>query len=228
MHNILDLCEITVEEVMRPRGTYVTLPPPVHLADLNGEVPSSGYLVVQQNGTDEIEGAIPFTTFTSFPQNDLQWTAEEVVHVPWCANLAFTLQFLRDQFCSLASVINEYGETIGILTYEDIIDTILMPEPSRTKRLLRREPVQEVAPGCFQVEGMTTLRYLCRRIGLDFEPAADGLFTVAGMLYEELEHIPVVGDKCTWRGYVLRVTEVEARGKLRVMVTKQEELEVEG
>jgi len=228
LHNILDLCEITVEEVMRPRGTYMTLPSPVLLADLNSEVPSSGYLVVQQNGTDEIEGAIPFTTFTSFPRDDLQWAAEEVVHVPWCANLAFTLQFLRDQFCSLASVINEYGETIGILTYEDIIDTILMPEPSRTKRLLRREPVQEVAPGCFQVEGMTTLRYLCRRIGLDYEPTADGLFTVAGMLYEELEHIPVVDDKCTWRGYVLRVTDVEARGKLRVMVTKQEELKVEG
>ncbi|MBL4631260.1 MAG: DUF1501 domain-containing protein, partial [Paraglaciecola sp.] len=36
LHNILDLSDIAVEEVMRPRGTYVTQTPPVHLADLKG------------------------------------------------------------------------------------------------------------------------------------------------------------------------------------------------
>jgi len=35
LHNILDLGEISVEEVMRPRGTWATLPLPIHLADLD-------------------------------------------------------------------------------------------------------------------------------------------------------------------------------------------------
>ena len=48
LHNILDLSEITVEEVMRPRGTYVSLRSPVRLSDLKGQVPPSDYVVIQQ------------------------------------------------------------------------------------------------------------------------------------------------------------------------------------
>ena len=221
LHNILDLSEITVEEVMRPRGTYVTLPSPVSLADFNGQVPSSDYLVIQQNDSDAVDRAVRLANFSSLPAEDLQTVTEEVVHVPWCANLAYTLQLLRGRFCGLASVLNEYGETVGIVTYEDIIDTVLMPEPSRAKRLLQREPVLEIAPDRFHVEGITTLRYLSKRLGIDFEPTADGLVTVAGMLHEELEHLPEVGDECCWQGCRIKVINVSKRGQLRVMVSRE-------
>ena len=220
LHNILDLSEIKVEEVMRPRGTYLSLPPPVHLEHLGGNVPPSGYVVVQANGNEEIIGVIPLAALPEIPERHLEASAEDVVYVPWCASLASVLQSLRDRFLSVAAVVNEYGETIGIVTYEDIIDTVFMPEPSRARRLLQREPVEEVAPGCYQVEGITTLRYLCRRLGLPYEPTADGQVTVAGMLHEELEHLPRVGDTCTWRGYEFRVVDVRGRSQLQVLVTK--------
>lgn len=220
LHNILDLSEITAEEVMRPRGTYVSLPSPVQIEDLNGVVPKSSYIAVQQSGREEIEGAIPLMEFVEHPESELDQAAEDVVNVPWCATLADTLQLLRDAFCGLACVVNEYGETVGIVTYEDIIDTVLMPEPSRAKRLLRRDPVVETAPGRYEVEGMTTLRYLCRRLNLDFEPNAENYVTVAGLLYEELEHIPAVGDECEWNGFQVRVAEVPAHGHMRVTLTR--------
>lgn len=221
LHNILDLSEITVEEVMRPRGTYAALSAPVNLADLNGEVPPSGYLALKHSESEEIDRAIPLASFSMIPKEQLELAAEQVVQVPWCAHLAYTLGLLRDRFCSLASVVNEYGETIGIVTYEDIIDTMLAPQPSRTKRVLRREPVLEISPGCYHVEGITTLRYLCARLGMDYEPAADGLITVSGMLSDQLEQIPVVGDECNWRGYRIKVIDVSQRGKLRAMVSKE-------
>lgn len=221
LHNILDLSEITAEEVMRPRGTYITLPPPVHRADLKGEVSPGDFVAIQEDESEDIESAIPLASFSSLPEKHLEHAAEDVVHVPWCARLADTLELLRNRFCSVATVVNEYGETIGVVTYEDIIDTVLAPEPSRAKRLLRREPVVELEPGRFQVEGITTLRYLCRRLGIEYEPASEGLVTVAGMLHEELEHIPVVGDHCTWRGYRIEVMEVSNRAPLRVLLTKE-------
>ena len=38
----------------------------------------------------------------------------------------------------MAAVVNELGETIGILTFDDILDTIFSGTPSRSERLLRR------------------------------------------------------------------------------------------
>jgi CBS domain containing-hemolysin-like protein len=220
LHNILDLSEIVAEEVMRPRGTYPALPAPVRLADLGGKVPPSGYIAVQARDSEEIESVIPLGRFTAVSDDPLDAAAESIVHVPWCANLADTLQLLRNRLLSVASVVNEYGETVGIVTYEDIVDTILAHQPSRARRLLSREPVQEVQPGRFRADGITTLRHLCRRLELQFTSTSDGLVTVAGLLHEQLEHLPQVGDRCIWRGFEFEVTETKQRGEVRVMVSR--------
>ena len=68
LHNVLDLSEIPTEEAMRPRGSYLTFEAPVHLADLNGQVPPSGYLLLVEPGTDSIDRAGPLVNFSVFPQ----------------------------------------------------------------------------------------------------------------------------------------------------------------
>lgn len=221
LHNILDLSEITVEEVMRPRGTYFTQPSPIHLDDLNRDVPG-GYVLIVETGSDEIEQAISLRSFVDVPQRHLEAAAEEVVYVPWCSNLAYTIQLLRDRFCSVAVVVNEYGESIGIATYEDIIDTVLMPAPSRAKRLLQREPVLEIAPGRYHVDGITTLRYLSKRLNIEFEPDSDSVVTVAGLLHEELEQIPVVGDECSWHDLRIKVIAAPRPGQIKVLITRKQ------
>ena len=217
LHNVLDLSEIPAEEIMRPRGSYLSLPAPIHLADLDGKIQESGYVFVQSPDSEEIEQAIPLAEFSVIPKSHLEQAAEDIAYVPWCASLADTLQILRDRFCGVAVVVNEYGETIGVVTYEDVIDTVISPDPSRAKRVLRREPVLEVSPGNYHVEGMTTLRYLCRRLNLIYEPSPDGVMTVAGMLHEELEHLPVVGEECDWRGFHIKVIATERPGRVRAL-----------
>ncbi len=219
LHNLLDLSEIPVEDVMRPRGTYVSAGRPAHLSNLSGEVPPTGYLMIAEGKEGNVEAAVPLTRFSVMPQEDLHTAAEDVIHVPWCANLATTLQTLRDRFASVASVVNEYGETIGVVTYEDIIDTILNPQPSRTKRLLKRDPVLEVDKGKYHVDGLTTLRYLAARLGVDFDPEAESQSTVAGLFHDRLERLPEKGDACEWRGLRPKVFDLLDRGGIRVIVS---------
>ncbi len=227
LHNILDLSEIPVEEVMRPRGTYFSAPSPLSLSAFHGEVPPGDYVAIQGEDADEIQGAVSLASFSHLPEHQLDEAAEAVPCVPWCANLAYTLQLLREQYAGMGAVVNEYGETIGIVLAEDILDTVLLAQPSRARRLLEREPVLEVSPGKYHVEGITTLRYLCKRLGMEYDPDEEDFVTVVGMMHEEFEHLPAVGDACHWRGYQVKVIDVISRGRVRVMLSKESPMETE-
>jgi putative hemolysin len=225
LHNILDLSDITAEEVMRPRGTYPACRTPIRVLDLAAQMPASDYVALVREGSDDVEAAIGLSSFSMISSDHLAEGAEEVVHVPWCAKLGAVLTLMREQVASVASVGNEYGETIGILTYDDILNTVLIPEPDRAARVLSRPPVLEVAPDCYHAEGITSLRHLSGRLGIEYDADADGLVTLAGLLQEKLEHLPAVGDECRWHNFRIRVIEVSKRGRLRAMLTKDQAAE---
>lgn len=227
LHNILDLSEITVEEVMRPRGTYFWARSPLSLKAFQREVPPGDYVAIYAKDGEEIQKAVPLADFAHFPSKNLDAASEPVPYVPWCADLAFTLQLLREQFSGMAAVVNEYGETIGIVLEEDILDTVLLAKPSRARRLLEREPILEVSPGVYHVEGITTLRYLCKHLGMNYDPDEEDFVTVVGMMHEELEHLPAVGDSCQWRGFTVKVIDLIGRGRVRVMLSKTPPQEAE-
>ncbi len=220
LQNILEMMDVSVVEVMRPRGTYFTASAPINRVDLHGLLPPDGYVLIVEPGSDDITGAISLNSYTNIPEKHLEYTAEKIIHVPWCAKLSFVLSELRTRLRSVASIVNEYGETIGIVTYEDIIDTIIEIDASRTRRVLQRDPVVHLANGDFSVEGMTTLRYLSRQMNIDYDPPEGGLTTVAGLLHEELEKIPVEGDSCQWQGYKIEVTQSNGRGRIKVKLSK--------
>ncbi len=227
LQNILELMDVSVEEVMRPRGTYFTASAPISREDLHGRLPPDGYVLVVEPGSDNVTGAIPLGSYTHVPKLHLEYTAEKVIHVPWCAKLSFVLTELRARLRSVASIVNEYGDTIGIVTYEDIIDSVIEIDPSRTRRVLQRDPVVRLSNGEYSVEGMTTIRYLSRALKIEYDPPEGGLVTVAGLLHEELEKIPSVGDVCEWQSFRLEVTQVTGRGRLKVRFTPLENEAIE-
>ena len=58
LQNIVALSEIRVDELMRPRNSCRTFRPPVALADLKGQMPPSGYMLVTEPDSEEIAKAI--------------------------------------------------------------------------------------------------------------------------------------------------------------------------
>lgn len=219
LHNILNLSEIQVEEVMRPRGTYRAIAAPVHLSDLADTPIPADYLVILAEEGDDVVGAVPLASFTVLARQNLENAAEDIIHVPWCAPVAQVLQRLEDASLSLASIINEFGETIGVVTYEDIVDSILSAEPSRARRVLQRDPVERQGPDVWHVDGMTSLRYLSRRLNVVFEPEVDGQVTVAGVFHEQLQRMPELGDRCRWQSFQFEILEMTSRQHFQVLVT---------
>jgi CBS domain containing-hemolysin-like protein len=214
LRNIVLLSELPAEELMRPRNQYEAYPAPLHLEHLEGKLPQVGYLLITDAESDDIEAAIPLKQLTAIPRRHLERLAQPVVYVPWCATVAAILDELRRQERDVASVVNEYGETIGIVTIEDVMETIFEDQSSRSARLLATSSIVPVAPDCWHVTGMTNLRRLSRHFDVPLEPSRS--VTVAGILQEQLQRIPVEGDELLWSGFYFRVLEAEDSGAVKV------------
>ena len=121
-----------------------------------------GYLLVTEPDGEEVEASIHLKELFAVPQEHLEFQATPVIYVPWCATVADALQQMQQRNRQVTAVVNEYGNTIGILTFEDILDTIFTYSPSRSKRLLDRKPIHDLDKGLWLVAGVTSLRRLAR------------------------------------------------------------------
>jgi len=218
LQSIVAFSEIRADELMRPRTQFLAFRPPVALADLEGQLPPSGYLLVTEPDSDEVAQAIALRHLWNVPTEHLEEYAEQVVYVPWCTTVAEALETMQRGNQQVAAVINEFGETIGILTFDDVLETIFSPTASRSQRLLQRVPIRQVAPGVWHVTGMTSLWRLVRHFHVE-RPESKSV-TVAGIVQEALERLPSQGDECQWGPFHLKVIDVPQRGQLLVELTR--------
>lgn len=222
LHNILDMNEVAVEEVMRPRNLSVVVDPQSNLESLAGSsIDSANYVLLREEGTDLYHRAVALSRITGRTSATFYELSEPVIFVPWCANLAYVLAEMRNQYRSVAIVVHEHGEMVGMVTYEDLLESILSDAPSRTRRVLRREPLIEIGENRFHAEGLVTLRYLSGQLRISFDADDDSLMTLAGLFHDELERIPNTGDRIRWEGWIFTAIEVSPRGLVRALVEPQ-------
>jgi CBS domain containing-hemolysin-like protein len=119
----------------------------------------------------------------------------------------------------MAIVINEYGGLAGLVTIEDLVEEIVgeiededEPEPQATEADIVEEAESVVARGHVEV-GKIERRF-------DVELAADDFTTVAGLVINELGHLPAVGEEITFRGLRFKVVEADERRVSRVRIHK--------
>jgi CBS domain containing-hemolysin-like protein len=217
LESIVLLSDIRAEELMRPRTQFLSYHPPVTLADLKARPPAGGYLLVTEVDSDEVAAAIALDDLWQVPDGRLDLLAEPVIYVPWSTRAADVLELIRRRKREVAAVVNEFGETIGILTFDDILDTLFSGAPSRSERILRRDPIRPIAPGVWHATGMTSVRRLCRHFQIE-KPATYSV-TLSGVVQEALERLPVRGDECQWGPFHFKILDVPLRGQLLIELT---------
>jgi putative hemolysin len=134
LNHIVAMSDIRLEEWMRPRTQFLSFRPPVDWPDLEGRMTPSGYLLVTDQEGAEVCGAVDLLELYELPRGNVDRDAAPIVYLPWCATLADAFQQLYQQDRDVAAVVNEFGDTIGVLTYEDISGRRVhrQPQPQRT------------------------------------------------------------------------------------------------
>ncbi len=214
LQNIIQLSETRADEWMRPRTQFLTFRPPVSLRRLEGRMTPSGYLLVTEPHSEEVAGAIALKNLWDVPAENLEHHAVPVVYVPWCTTVADVLQVMRQHDRQVAAVVNEFGETIGILTFDDVLDTIFSHQTGRGGRMLDRKAIVPAGEGVWHVSGMTSLRRLARHFHV--QVSSNKSVTVTGCIQEQLQRVVQQGDEVDWGPFHFRVLAAPLRGQLLV------------
>lgn len=215
MRNIVALSSIRVDEWMRPRTQFVTFRPPVSRMDLiRHGMPESGYLLVSETDSLEVSHAIRLSSQYELPEDSIERFAEPVEYMPWCTTVAEAFERMSQRNREVTVVVNEYGDTIGVLTIEDILETVFHDSPSRAKRLLDVEPLVQIDDMKWHVSGMMSVRRLARQLDVEI-PATDSV-TVGGLIQEVLQRLCADGDECEWGPLSLKVLQTNSPSGLKV------------
>ncbi len=206
LQNIVQLSDIRIDEWMRPRTQFRLFRSPVELADLQGTLTPSGYLLVTEPDSEEIEKALRLDSLTQLPKRSVDFYAQPVLYLPWRATVADALEQMCQSDREITAVVNEFGETIGVLSIEDILESVFTYDPSRSKRLLDLNPIHKIEPGLWVVSGMLSLKRLGRYFGVEIPETRS--VTIAGVIQETTQEVVQVGDECHWGPFHFRVIEV--------------------
>jgi putative hemolysin len=225
LQNMVALSTLRLDEMMRPRIQFLSFRPPVSVADLEGRMTPSGYLLIVDPENEEVVSAVPMKSIYSLPRDNLEKYAKCVFYMPWCASGSQALEQMLARQLQVVAVVNEFGETVGILTFDDLLDSIFTTEASRSRRLLRQRSLRSVSKYCWQVTGMTTLRRLGRRFQKKLPPTKNK--TVGGVLQEMLGRMPQVGDACDWGSFHFSVVDAPDKGQMMLELTIIQDQEAE-
>jgi len=140
----------------------------------------------------------------------------EALIVPGSQPLIQLLRTYQDTRRHLAVVVDEYGSVEGIVTLEDLLEEIVGDILDESD--LPLSDVQQEPGGSLVVNAQVDLRKLSAMLGVPWDPEIEPT-TVGGLVIEELERIPVVGDIIDWNDFTIEVLRADRRrvSSLRVL-----------
>jgi Mg2+/Co2+ transporter CorB len=211
--NLVDLERITVNDKMIPRNQIEALDLSMDPAGLRRQIITCHHtlLPVYENAPGNIVGILHIKRALSLLQEstfDLQ-ALKNVLHEPYFipsdTPLLKQLQQFQERHARLGLVVDEYGELLGLVTLENILEEIVgeftTQAPSQTGKYLRHDD------GSLLLEGGTSLRELNRKLGLHFP--LDGAKTLNGLILEHLEDIPEAGTSLKIANYPMEIIQTQ-------------------
>ena len=231
MINVLDLEHIDVEDIMVPRnevvgiditddwevilkqlvGTYLTRLP-VYKEDLNNVV-----------GILHIRTILPQLSKNTLDLRGLTSVLRKPYFVPEGANLIIQLKEFQKKERRLGLVVDEYGDILGLVTLDDILEEIVgdfTSEPKNRGRSIIKKTENE-----YIIDGRIQLRSLNRR--MQWALPLEGASTLSGLITEYLSDLPNRQTSIQIKNYqitIISVNEDNVVEKAYVKRTKKKQL----
>ncbi|HDQ98745.1 MAG TPA: HlyC/CorC family transporter [candidate division WOR-3 bacterium] len=206
--NLIEFGDRTVSEVMTPRIDIVGVEKATRVADAVAACREHGRsrLPVYDGTIDHVVGAVyAKELLVTAPDRAVAELMREVPFVPEVKRLASLLDELRKKGCHIAVVVDEFGQTAGLVTLEDALEAIfgeIADEYDEPGEL----PWRRVAVDAYEVEGEIDIVTLNRLFRGRFDEVEHE--RLAGLVQDRLGRLPVEGDVVRFAGLEIEVLEV--------------------
>ena len=213
--NLFDLEAITVDDVMVPRNQIEAIDLDAPLEEITQQIATSYHrrLLVYQGQLDEVVGTLRVRNTLNlmqqgeFTKDSMREIMRDPYFVPSNTPLFSQLQNFQEQQDRISLVVDEYGELMGLVTLEDILEEIIgeftTQSPLQTRGFFKQ------ADGSYLVEGSTLLRELNRKLGFNFP--LDGPKTLNGLIIEHLQNIPEPNTSVKIAEHPLEIVQTQDR-----------------
>jgi Mg2+/Co2+ transporter CorB len=220
--NIFDLEKSTVDDVMTPRHQIEAIDLSDPLEQILHQVSTCYHtrLPVYEGALDNIVGILHVRKVLHVTQNE-EFTLEELrkiirepYFIPSGTPLFSQIQHFQQNQRRVGLVVDEYGELLGMVSMEDILEEIVgeftTHSPGQVSSFMPQPD------GSWVVDGGVLLRDLNRKLGLAFP--LSGPKTLNGLILEHLEDIPESGTSLKVGGHALEILQTQDRAVKTVRI----------
>jgi CBS domain containing-hemolysin-like protein len=224
IEGVMDLGEVTAEQVMTPRTELVCLPvgTTVEQAIERSQERGLSRLPVYRGTPDDIVGVLYMKDLLPYLGRGETPAIERIVRgplfVPQSKNVGELLTEMKAGQVHLAIVLDEYGGTAGIVTIEDILEEIVGEIADEHEQATGVEVVP-IGRDQATVDGRTHVDDLNKALDLDV-PEGEEYETVGGLLFTMMGRVPEQGEQFDMNGVRFTILEADERRINRVKVTK--------
>jgi len=214
--NLFDLESATVDDIMVPRSQMESVDIDADPEELRRRITTSNHtrIPVYDHAEDNIVGILHVRKFLNlgevedFSQERLRQVLRAPYFVPQGTTLLTQMQQFQEKQERMGLVVDEYGELMGLVTLEDILEEIVgeftTQSPLATTGSYARQP-----DGSVMVEGASLLRDLNRRFGTAFP--LTGPKTLNGLILEHFEDIPEPGTSMKLADQPIEIVQIQDR-----------------
>jgi len=229
IESVVEMGSVTTEEIMTPRVEVEGLEVTDDLRAIREFLERAGHsrIPVYEGDLDHIVGVL-------YAKDLLRYVGEEpkkfrlrsilrpAIVIPENKPVKELLLQLRAEKVHLAIVVDEFGGMSGLVTLEDILETIVgdIVDEYEPAEMVDSEVRIDAGARSAEIEGRSYIADANKALEpLGFEiPESDEYDTVGGYVMAALGHIPVAGESFYAEGFVVRVTEAGPTRVVRVRV----------
>jgi Mg2+/Co2+ transporter CorB len=219
---LLDLTELLVSDVMVHRTKMRSIDADLPSEDIVREVLASPYtrLPLWRETPDNIIGVVHakdlLRALEARKSSELAFDIESVAVKPWFVPDTTSLRGQLKAFLArkqhFALVVDEYGDLMGLVTLEDILEEIV--GEISDEHDVAVQGVRQQADGSVHVDGSVPVRDLNRV--MDWTLPDEEATTIAGLVIHEAQAIPDAGQVFNFHGFRFEVLR-KARNRITAL-----------